>query len=165
MGTKRRKKGKGGPQVAAASAQDPWQAGCEAASSGGPSGLEILGLLQKAKKDAQVEVALRKVLGPGNIAPEALAAPLLHCAGRGLATCVHLLIQAKAPVDHCDTTQTVGQQTPLQLAAGRGHVEVCRLLVERGANQAGAADAAQSLSKLGATFAQERKQIQAILCS
>ena len=39
-----------------------------------------------------------------------IAPALQHCAGRGLASCVQLLLAAKAPVDYSDASEPAGRQ-------------------------------------------------------
>mmetsp|Transcript_14711 Transcript_14711/g.44129 ORF Transcript_14711/g.44129 Transcript_14711/m.44129 type:complete len:207 (+) Transcript_14711:152-772(+) len=123
---------------------------------------KMVSFLSRARTEANVTTCLQKALqnGPDEVA---LGAALAHCAGRGLTTCVKTLIENGAPVNDHDPSQAPGRTTPLQLAASRGHVNVCRLLVEAGADRTGAAEAAQDLSKLGAVFAEERKAIQTLL--
>eukprot|EP00747_Dinoflagellata_sp_TGD_P042653 gnl/TRDRNA2_/TRDRNA2_142208_c0_seq1.p1 gnl/TRDRNA2_/TRDRNA2_142208_c0~~gnl/TRDRNA2_/TRDRNA2_142208_c0_seq1.p1 ORF type:complete len:196 (-),score=52.62 gnl/TRDRNA2_/TRDRNA2_142208_c0_seq1:78-665(-) len=126
------------------------------------AGERLVAALAKAKQEAKANKVLQSALlsHPG---PDAMGAALGHCAGRGLESSVRLLIASKAPLDAQDPSQVAGRNTPLQLAASRGHVEVCRLLVDAGADRTGAMEAAHALSELGATFKDERMAIEAIL--
>lgn len=126
------------------------------------AGEKLVGFLERARTEKKALEAVKKMLrtSPG---PEALGVALGHLAGRGLANCVHMLIDAGALLNIQDPRQPVGRQTPLQLAASRGHVNAVKFLVEAGADKAGAGEAAQDLAKLGAVFAEEKKAILAIL--
>jgi len=118
--------------------------------------------IQGARTEAKAMDALKKALNCGH-EQEALGAALVHCAGRGLAAAVRLLIDRGAPTTSHDASQPPGRTTPMQLAASRGHVNVVRALVEAGADRTGALEASQDLAKLGAVFAEEKKAIQAAL--
>mmetsp|Transcript_71202 Transcript_71202/g.230499 ORF Transcript_71202/g.230499 Transcript_71202/m.230499 type:complete len:212 (-) Transcript_71202:89-724(-) len=129
-----------------------------------PACTKVVAFLSRARTESKAVEAVKKTLRT-RPAPDVLGAALNHMSGRGLASCVRLLIESSAPLNQCDPSQPVGRSTPLQLAASRGHVNVCRLLVEVGADRAGAMEACQDLAKLGAVFLDERKAIQAVLSS
>mmetsp|Transcript_18493 Transcript_18493/g.41867 ORF Transcript_18493/g.41867 Transcript_18493/m.41867 type:complete len:212 (-) Transcript_18493:157-792(-) len=125
---------------------------------------KLVSFLAKAKSESKALEATQKVLR-SSPAPAAMGVALGHLAGRGLASCVKLLIENGAPLNMSDSTQEAGRSTPLQLAASRGHVNVVRFLVQAGADRTGALEASQDLAKLGAVFSDERKAIQAALNS
>mmetsp|Transcript_33226 Transcript_33226/g.93239 ORF Transcript_33226/g.93239 Transcript_33226/m.93239 type:complete len:219 (-) Transcript_33226:242-898(-) len=138
-------------------------AGAAAASASDRSAAEkLVSFLGRARTDRKALDAVRKAVSSRPV-PEALGAALGHCAGRGLTECVRLLVEASAPLDWVDTTQPAGRVTPLQLAASRGHVNVCRALVQAGANRAGAAEAVQDLAQYGHVLGDEKRAIQALL--
>mmetsp|Transcript_43859 Transcript_43859/g.113261 ORF Transcript_43859/g.113261 Transcript_43859/m.113261 type:complete len:209 (-) Transcript_43859:41-667(-) len=137
-------------------------AAAPAAASDRSAAEKLVSFLSRAKTESKAMEALRKALANSPDAG-ALGAALGHCAGRGLATCVRLLLENGAPADVHNPLQPPDRTTPLQLAASRGHVNVCRALVEAGADRTGAAEACQALAQLGAVFAEERKAIQALL--
>jgi len=124
--------------------------------------LRILERLKQAKTESKAEAALQKALC-GDRSEDVKAAALAHFAGNGFTSCVRLLLEGRANTESCSPAQD--SRTPLQVAASRGHVEVCRLLVAAGANRAGASEAAHELSHLGATFTEERVRIREILQS
>mmetsp|Transcript_140235 Transcript_140235/g.349564 ORF Transcript_140235/g.349564 Transcript_140235/m.349564 type:complete len:218 (-) Transcript_140235:104-757(-) len=162
-----KKAGEGGADVAmdtsiGSAAMETGVAPGGGGSSCGPEATKIVNFLARARTESKATEALKKALSSG-LALEALGAALNHCAGRGLAGCVRLLLERGAPMNQPDPSQPLGRSTPLQLAASRGHVNVCRLLVEAGADKTGALEASQELAKLGAVFAEEKKAIQAAL--
>ncbi|CAE8692641.1 unnamed protein product [Polarella glacialis] len=99
-----------------------------------------------------------------------LGAALVHCADRGFLECVQFLMSRGAPLDGAGARmlQSLKLQgparTPLELAARRGHVAICRLLLESGAVCAPTArKAAKELSEFGEYFAKERSELLALL--
>mmetsp|Transcript_76187 Transcript_76187/g.235904 ORF Transcript_76187/g.235904 Transcript_76187/m.235904 type:complete len:206 (-) Transcript_76187:51-668(-) len=144
------------PDASGDIAMDAPQAAAGAASE------KVVSFLARAKTESKALEAVKKTLKTTPM-PAVMGAALCHVAGRGLTTCAQLLVESRAPLDACDASQAPGRQTPLQLAASRGHVNVVRLLVQAGADRTGALEASQDLAKLGAVFAEERKAIQAAL--
>mmetsp|Transcript_106656 Transcript_106656/g.270848 ORF Transcript_106656/g.270848 Transcript_106656/m.270848 type:complete len:207 (-) Transcript_106656:244-864(-) len=131
-------------------------------TDGRSEAVKVVNFLTRARTEAKAMDALRKALNAGP-SQEALGALLTHCAGRGLAAGVQLLLERSAPMNQPDHTQEPGRTSPLQLAASRGHVNAVRLLVQAGADKTGALEASQDLAKLGAVFAEEKRAIQAVL--
>eukprot|EP00931_Biecheleriopsis_adriatica_P042404 TRINITY_DN24169_c0_g1_i1.p1 TRINITY_DN24169_c0_g1~~TRINITY_DN24169_c0_g1_i1.p1 ORF type:complete len:230 (-),score=69.40 TRINITY_DN24169_c0_g1_i1:159-782(-) len=128
------------------------------------AGEKLVSFLERQKTENKAVDAVKKILKT-NPGPEALGVALGHVAGRGLTSCARLLVEQGALLNIQDPRQPTGRSTPLQIAASRGHVNVCRLLVESGADKAGAAEAAQELAKLGAVFNEEKRAILAVLSS
>mmetsp|Transcript_89511 Transcript_89511/g.258168 ORF Transcript_89511/g.258168 Transcript_89511/m.258168 type:complete len:212 (-) Transcript_89511:19-654(-) len=133
-----------------------------ARGSFGEEATKVVSALSKARTESKLMDALKKALN-ANPSPEALGAALTHCAGRGLAAAVKMLLERGAPTTIEDVSQAPGRTTALQLSASRGHVNVVRFLVEAGADRTGALEASQDLAKLGAIFAEEKRAIQAVL--
>eukprot|EP00405_Crypthecodinium_cohnii_P057793 CAMPEP_0206615588 /NCGR_PEP_ID=MMETSP0325_2-20121206/58335_1 /ASSEMBLY_ACC=CAM_ASM_000347 /TAXON_ID=2866 /ORGANISM="Crypthecodinium cohnii, Strain Seligo" /LENGTH=205 /DNA_ID=CAMNT_0054136821 /DNA_START=155 /DNA_END=772 /DNA_ORIENTATION=+ len=146
-------------------AMDDEMAGVGTTTSGGSSGsddiMRTVNFVARAKTDGKAMDAVRKSINRG-LTPDVLGALLTHCAGRGLAPAVELLLQNSAPMTSPDLSQQPGRMLPLQLAASRGHVNVCRILVQAGCDRTGALEASQDLAKLGAVFAEEKNAIQAL---
>lgn len=95
-----------------------------------------------------------------------LGGALLHCADRGFLSCVRLLLARSASVEYVSSDtrmpRRIKLRTPLELAAARGHVEVCRALVEQGAAIGRAREAAARLSQFGEYFSDERSALLAL---
>lgn len=128
------------------------------------AGDRLVAFLRRHQTESKARDALAKALNAdARPLPAAMGAALVHLAGRGLDVCVRMLIDCEAPVNACDPTQPPGRQTALQLAASRGHVNVCRRLVAAGADKTGALEASQELTKLGAVFRDEFAAIKALL--
>merc|ERR1712032_195013 len=124
------------------------------------AGAKFVKELTRVKMESKAEAMVHKVLR-SRPAQETLSDGLAHCASRGLVPCMRLLLEANASAD----ARNQEGRTALQLAAGRGHVDACKLLVSAGANRQGALEAVKELTLVGATFAEERKQIEALLQS
>lgn len=96
-------------------------------------------------------------------------AALVHCADRGFLPCVQLLLCCEAPLDGGGTRMLYGGslkgaiRTPLELAARRGHVEICRELLEARADVGNSRKAAESLRQYGEMFAKERSELLSLL--
>eukprot|EP00401_Gymnodinium_catenatum_P030898 CAMPEP_0117530166 /NCGR_PEP_ID=MMETSP0784-20121206/38204_1 /TAXON_ID=39447 /ORGANISM="" /LENGTH=250 /DNA_ID=CAMNT_0005326503 /DNA_START=89 /DNA_END=838 /DNA_ORIENTATION=+ len=109
----------------------------------------LIGLSLRSGPDALVFLKI-KLMNWGALAdPSALAIllgpALLHCSDRGLLPCVTLLLSRGAPADGAGSRaifRAVPSRTPLELAAARGHVAICRELLEYGATQGRARDVA-----------------------
>lgn len=122
---------------------------------------------------AAVEKLLRdEISSAGRLPPTVLGAALRHCADRGLLRCVQLLVkQGGAPLDErggssatCAAQAEPAGRTALQLAAARGHVEVCRFLLACGANTGGACEAVdRHLAPYEKFFVTELAQLRQLL--
>jgi len=122
---------------------------------------------------AAAEALLREeISSAGPLPPTVLGAALRHCADRGLLRCVRLLVQqGGAPLDEkggagASTTQRSGAAgcTALQLAAGRGNVEVCRFLLGCGADRAGVCHTVERhLAPYEKWFVKELAELRALL--
>mmetsp|Transcript_63459 Transcript_63459/g.151360 ORF Transcript_63459/g.151360 Transcript_63459/m.151360 type:complete len:207 (-) Transcript_63459:60-680(-) len=166
---RRRQKGAAGKEASGAAEASTGNADVAAMSDAADAGrapesacVKIMGFLSKAKTEAKLMDAVKKITRT-HMDPDSLGAALLHAAGRGHAPAVEWLLAASAPMNYSDPRESSGPRTPLQLAASRGHVNACRLLVGAGADRAGAFEAAQVLTQYGAVFMEERKAIQAML--
>lgn len=107
------------------------------------------------------EVTLRNELDAAADWPdEALSVALVHCAGRGLVSCCRLLLDRGAPLNRPAPGTRL---TPLQVAASKGQVAVCREFILMGANPVGVAEAAlRGIGCYGPLFAAELEAIRAL---
>jgi len=102
---------------------------------------------------SRVEGTLREELKK-KPSSDALCMAMHHCAGRGLASCVRLLLEHGAPPDGRGCSHV-----PLRAATINAHVGVCKLLLEHRADPAGATAGVDDLAKYGKLFWKERGEI------
>lgn len=106
----------------------------------------------------KIEAALQRELGD-KPQGDALAAALVHCAGRGLIVAVHSILHRGADVN----ARGSRRQTALEVAVRNAHVKTCRALVSAGAARSD--QVLEALRQLGATpgFKKEHASIGALL--
>jgi len=104
-----------------------------------------------------VEKALLKELST-NPPADALLAALHHCAKRGLSSSVRILLARGVPADG-----QLNKCTALQAAASHGHVGVCKILLDHGADPVGATVGTKTLLQFGDLMAKERSAILELL--
>jgi len=127
--------------------------------------LFVAGLTLCSVKNAEAHLQGELLKNPSK---QVLDAGLLHCASRGLTSCVKRLLTAKASPDARDDSKPKGRRSALEAAARDGRVDTCRVLVAGGAakrpeDAAAAAAAVKGLAAYGKLFAKEVAELQQLI--